>query len=259
LLDFKAAISSSQTMYNEMGWGALYLENHDQPRSLNKFIKEEDIGPIPAKMLAAVYFLLKGTPFIYQGQEIGMTNVAYPSIEEYDDLASIDQYHAALRDGYSEAEALAAIWRRSRDNARTPMQWSDSGQAGFTNGEPWLKVNRNYSSVNVEEALQAKDSLYYFYKQLIQLRKQSQYSDVIVFGAYRALLEDHPQIIAYTREWEHKQIVVIANFGGTEVDVSLEHTVNHILLTNYENAPASMNDYTLRPYECIVYEVEQAN
>jgi oligo-1,6-glucosidase/alpha-glucosidase len=256
LLQFKEAITTSQNIYNEVGWGALYLENHDQPRCLNKFIKQNDIGLIPAKMLATVYFFLKGTPFIYQGQEIGMTNVAYSSIDEYNDLASIDQYHSALREGYSKEKALAAVWKRSRDNARTPMQWDDSKNAGFTKSKPWLKVNTNYPSINVENSLKNNDSLFYSYKELIRLRKNSEYSDVIVFGKYQTLLESHPQIMAYTRELNDQKIVIIANFEGKEVTVGLNLNVKKVILSNYKSVSTKLNNFTLRPYEAIVYEIE---
>ena len=256
LLQFKTAISTSQNIYNELGWGALYLENHDQPRSLNKFIKPDGISTTSAKMLATVYFLLKGTPFIYQGQEIGMTNVSYESIEEYNDLASIDQYQSALKEGYSIEEALAAIWKRSRDNARTPMQWNDTRNAGFTTSDPWLKVNCNYTSINVENSIENRESIYYFYKELIRLRKSSEYSDVIVFGKYQALLENHPEIIAYYREFKNKKILIIANFEDEEIKAELDLSVKKIILTNYKNASTNLKDLTLRPYEAIVYEID---
>lgn len=256
LLDFKAAISKSQNLFNEKGWGALYLENHDQPRSLNKFIKPEDIGPIPAKMLATVYFLLKGTPFIYQGQEIAMTNVKYPSIEEYNDIASIDQYHSALKEGYSIKEALEAVWRRSRDNARTPMQWNSAINGGFTKGEPWLKVNPNSNTVNVENSLINDDSVLYFYKELIRLRKDSEYSDVIIYGNYQSILEENPQVIAYTRELESNKILVIVNFDGNEVNVDVDLKAIKVILSNYENVSTDLNSLTLRPYEAVVYQIK---
>lgn len=256
LTDFKRAISKSQNLFNETGWGALYLENHDQPRSLNKFIAEKDIGMIPAKMLAAVYFLLKGTPFIYQGQEIGMTNVSYSSIDDYDDLASIDQYQTALTEGYSEEDALSAIWNRSRDNARTPMQWSETIHAGFSNVEPWLKTNPNYPVINVEAALENQDSLFYFYKELIRLRKDSEYSDVIVYGKYEAILEDHPQIIAYSRKSATKQILVIANFQVEPVPLTLDYQVKSVVLSNYDNLHRTDKDIILQPFEVLVCEVE---
>ena len=258
LLDFKKAISDSQTFYNNTGWGALYLENHDQPRSLNKFIKREDIGPIPAKMLATVYFFLKGTPFIYQGQEIGMTNVQYPSIEHYNDLASIDQYYSALKEGFSKEEALAAIWRRSRDNSRTPMQWNHSEYAGFSQGTPWLEINSNYSFINVENALKDRNSLFYFYKKLISLRKSSPYSDVIAFGKYEDMFKDSLQIMAYTREFNDKKIAVIANFDNKELTLNLDFNMKKVILSNYDHLELQLNQIKLRPYESIVCEIDSS-
>ncbi|WP_154992234.1 glycoside hydrolase family 13 protein [Priestia megaterium] len=258
LLDFKKAISDSQTFYNNTGWGALYLENHDQPRSLNKFIKPEDIGPTSAKMLATVYFLLKGTPFIYQGQEIGMTNVEYPSIEHYNDLASIDQYYSALKEGFSKEEALAAIWRRSRDNSRTPMQWNHSEYAGFSQGTPWLEINANYSSINVENALKDDNSVFYFYKNLIKLRKSSPYSEVIAFGKYEDLFEDSLQIMAYAREFNNKKIAVIANFDHKEVALNLDFAMKEVILSNYDHLELHPNQLKLRPYESIVCEIDSS-
>lgn len=276
VLDFKGAISKSQHIYNDMGWGALYLENHDQPRSLNKFIAPEHIGPTAAKMLATVYFLLRGTPFIYQGQEIGMSNVAYPAIEHYDDLASIDQYKAALAEGLSEEAALQAIWHRSRDNARTPMQWNNQKFAGFSSAAPWLQVNPDYTSVNVERALEEQDSVLHYYKQLIALRRDSEYSDVIINGLYDDMLADHPQVVAYVRSHEGKKLLVLANFTAEAAAIQLDVNVRNVVLYNYSDRKSYamaqtaggqgvweeaageqfIGELSLRPYEAIVYELQ---
>lgn len=256
LLELKSAITKSQNVYNQMGWGALYLENHDQPRSLNKFIKEEDMGVIPAKMLASFYFFLKGTPFIYQGQEIGMTNVSFPSIGDYDDIASHDQYQAAIKEGYSPEDALKAIWRRSRDNARTPMHWDDTENAGFTKGNPWLKVNRNFKTINVENGLQDPQSLLCFYKNLIRLRKDSEYSDVITYGDYQAIWEEKPDVFAYIRKYENQKILVIGNFYGMETRIALDLPVKKVIVSNYEDLPEDFNCLKMRPYESLVLELE---
>lgn len=256
LWELKSAITKSQNVYNQMGWGALYLENHDQPRSLNKFIKEEDMGVIPAKMLAAFYFFLKGTPFIYQGQEIGMTNVAFPSIGDYDDIASHDQYQAAIKEGVSPEDALKAIWKRSRDNARTPMHWDDTENAGFTKGNPWLKVNSNYKDINVQNGLQDPQSLLSFYKKLIRLRKDSVYSDVITYGDYQAIWEENPDVFAYIRKYENQKILVIGNFYGTETRMVMDLPVKKVIVSNYEDLPEDFNHLKMRPYESLVLELE---
>ncbi len=255
LTDFKKAISKGQEIYNETGFGALYLENHDQPRSLSKFIKEENIGLIPAKMLAVSYFLLKGIPFIYQGQEIGMTNVKYESIEEYDDASSRGQYNDALQAGLSQDEAFACVHRRSRDNARTPMQWDESENAGFTKSKPWLKVNENYKTINVENNLSSEDSLFFFYKKLIDLRKNSEYSDVIVYGKYIELLEDDKDIFAYIRQFNDKKILAIANFFDNDVTMDFHYDVKKVILSNYSDNDFSSESLHLRPYEAVVFEI----
>ena len=251
LLDFKKAISGSQTIFNEKGWGALYLENHDQPRSLSKFIEPDGIGPMSAKMLATVYFLLKGTPFIYQGQELGMTNTAFGSVEEFNDLASIDQYYSALKDGLSKADALTAVGNRSRDNARTPMQWSGAENAGFSEGTPWLAVNDNYHSVNAENR-HDPESIFYYYQQLIRLRKNSEFRSIITYGLYEEVLGDHPDVMAYIRRDEETSIAVIANFKNKKVKIDLPFEVKNTLLTN-----GSLTEKfdALQPYGCAVLEL----
>lgn len=251
LLDFKGAISGSQTLFNEQGWGALYLENHDQPRSLNKFIEPAGISPMSAKMLAAVYFLLKGTPFIYQGQELGMTNTFFQSVDEFNDLASIDQYEAALKEGFDEKEALRAVGNRSRDNARTPMQWSRAENGGFSAGTPWLPSNRNYQIVNAENR-QDPDSVFSFYKQLINLRKNSEYTELLTYGQYEEVLGSHPDVMAYIRRDEDKAVAVLANFKNKTVKIDFPYQVKKVILTNSSETAV---EHTLQPYECFVLEL----
>lgn len=255
LQEFKTALFKSQEIYNDLGFGALFLENHDQPRSLNKYIKESDIGQASAKMLATIYFLLKGIPFIYQGEEIGMTNVKYESIEDYNDISSVDQYNSAIKDGLSKEEALAAVYRRSRDNGRSPMQWDSSKNAGFTEGNPWLKVNDNYKHINVKNNLESDDSILAYYEKLINLRKSSKYSDVIVYGKYIGFMEDDKNIFAYIREYEGKKLLVLANFYGENIKVNLNYTVDEVLISNYDSINISKDEILLRPYEAVVLDV----
>lgn len=256
LQDLKEAINKSQHVLNRTGWGALYIENHDQPRSFDKFIAKSTIDQKAQKMLAVLYFFLKGTPFIYQGQEIGMTNVAYPSIDDYNDIGTLDQYRTAIKDGYSEEEALKAVWRRSRDNARTPMQWNDQEYAGFSSQSPWLKVNPNYKTVNVEKAMQQPESLLHFYRQLIHLRKNSEYKDVIQFGDYQPVQEQHSDIFAYTRSTEEKTLLVVCNFYEKDATIALDHQAKKIVLSNYMDSSIFNGSLTLRSYEAIIYELE---
>ncbi len=251
-LNLKRVIRRDQNYYNQTGWNAIFLENHDSPRSLNKFIKHDDISVLSAKMLAIFYFLLRGTPFIYQGEEIGMTNVAYPSIKDYDDISSLDQYQAAIRDGYSQQDAMKAVWRRSRDNARTPMQWNDQYQAGFSDCTPWLKVNPNYQSINVERCRQDPRSLLYFYKKLIWLRKESSYSDVLTYGEYQALWEEDPDIFGYLRLNQRKKLLVMGNFHGFPRKVNIPFIVTQMVLSNYTDF---CHESILRPYEAMVLEL----
>lgn len=255
LLDFKRAISKSQEIYNDIGFGALYLENHDQPRSLSKFIKEEDISPISAKMLALSYFFLKGIPFIYQGQEIGMTNVKFQSIDDYDDIASIDQYNRAIKEGLSKEEALACVHKRSRDNTRTPMQWNDSENAGFTKGKPWLNVNENYKEINIENNIGSKDSLLNFYKKLIQLRKDSIYSDVLVYGKYVEAIKEDRNIFTYIREYEDKKLLVICNFSNENINLDLNYNIKDVVISNYEHIKIFDKSIKLEPYEAVVLDI----
>lgn len=260
LLDFKKALSESQEVYNEIGFGALYIENHDQPRSLNKYIKkEEDISPISAKMLAISYFFLKGIPFIYQGQEIGMTNVKYESIEDYDDIASIGQYKNALNEGLSKEEALRAIHKRSRDNARTPMQWDNSENAGFTNGKPWLKVNPNYKFINVKSQINDKNSILEFYKKLIKIRKEN---EIAIYGIYELILEDNTSIYAYTRTLDNKKLLVICNFTNSYANFKLPYNIKFkrkkYIIGNYDDIDSeNIIDFNLKPYEARVYILEK--
>ncbi|MFT8312683.1 MAG: alpha-glucosidase [Clostridium sp.] len=255
LQEFKDALFRSQEVYNDLGFGALFLENHDQPRSLNKFIKESDIGQASAKMLATIYFLLKGIPFIYQGEEIGMTNVKYESIEDYNDISSIDQYNSAINDGLSKEEALEAVHRRSRDNGRSPMQWDDSKDSGFTEVEPWLKVNNNYEEINVKNNLESEDSILNYYKNLIDLRRNSDYSDIIVYGKYIEFMENDKNIFAYIREYENRKLLVLANFYGENIKVNLNYSVNKVLISNYDSFHMSNNEVSLRPYEVLVLQI----
>lgn len=254
LRHFKQAVSKEQYAIEKSGWTALYLENHDQPRSLSRFIPEKDIGLRPAKMLAAAYFFLKGMPYIYQGQEIGMTNVKYAGIEDYDDISSVDQYHSAIKEGYSPEEALKILHRRSRDNSRTPMQWRDEAHAGFTSGTPWLAVNDNYRDINAEQSLSAGDSLFYFYQRLIHLRKHSHLSGVLTYGFYEEKYTEDENVFVYTRSWEGNQVVVLANFTDSDQDLDIELDSSSLVIGNYESDPVLTNSLLLRPYECAVFE-----
>lgn len=260
LTDLKRIISKSQHYVNKTGWSALYLENHDSPRSINSYLGDQAVkaGTMPAKLLATFYMLLKGTPYIYQGQELGMTNVHYPSIDEYDDLSSFNQYRSAIREGHSEQEALEAVWRFSRDNSRTPMQWNDQKYAGFSTQKPWLGVHPNFVRVNAQAKLRNPDSLYYYYQKLIRLRKSSR---ALLYGDYALLEAEHEHVWAYTRSCSHEKMLVILNFSNTLVDFpssqELVQAATKLVLGNVpERLPDLENKMQLKPYEARVYLVK---
>ncbi|MGP3778634.1 glycoside hydrolase family 13 protein [Halanaerobium saccharolyticum] len=262
LMKLKKVFNKIQQTYDQDSRVALFLENHDQPRSLNKYLKEKNINRYSAKMLAAIFMLMRGVPFIYQGQEIGMTNVKYDSIEDYNDAASIGKYKMALESGHQKEEVMKAVWNRSRDNSRTPMHWDYSKNAGFSSGSPWLKVNPNYKEVNVENELNDSDSLYYFYQNLIKLRKESSYAETLIDGSYEQLLEKSQDLIAYLRIGAEKKVLVIANFRDKTIKINLDFQLKNVILSNYSDIEKRLKtvkdkiDYRFRPFEALVLEVE---
>ncbi|MDU0332707.1 alpha-glucosidase [Paenibacillus sp. 3LSP] len=258
LTDLKEVISRWQTVLHGRGWNANYLCNHDQPRAVSRFGNDQEPYRIPsAKMLATFLHMLEGTPYIYQGEEIGMTNVVFDSIDDYRDVETLNYYEEQRRNGVPEADIMRAIRLKSRDNARTPMQWDAGPQAGFTTAESaWIRVNPNHERINVEEAIRNPDSIYHYYKELIRLRKEHA---VIVYGAYELLLPDHPQIYAFTRKLEKSRLLVILNFSSEEPVFewpveAMEPEDIELLISNY--APQEHEDLLnlpLRPYEARVY------
>ena len=239
------------------GWNALFLENHDQPRSVSTWGSDESYWEQSAKCLATFYFLMQGTPFIYQGQEIGMTNVQFKSIDDYNDVAIKNLYRKEIANGKSHEEVMEIIWKNGRDNSRTPMQWSDKKNAGFTDGTPWLGINSNYAEINVEQALKDPDSIYHYYKKLIQTRKAH---PVLIYGSYDLILEDHDQVYAYTRNLGDEQIVIMANLFPEETKVELpeniRHTAKELYLGNYSTGQEEdAGELILKPYEARVYRM----
>lgn len=253
ITDLRDAIFKSQLSIQKVGWGALYLENHDQPRSLNKYVKAEEIGYHSSSALATMYFFLRGTPFIYQGQEIGMTNRRFRSIEEFDDVATKDQFQRAIAAGLSEEEALAAVNKRSRDNSRTPMQWDDSENGGFTTGKPWLEVNSNYREINIEAQQVSQNSLLQYYKELIKLRKESSFKEVLTYGDIETTLLEYENIIAYKRKFKGKEILVITHLANAIVELEVDY--KNVILDNYNTIYRKDNHIVLRGYESIVLEM----
>jgi len=236
------------------GWNALFIENHDKARIVSTWGNDKEYWRESATALASMYFLMQGTPFIYQGQEIGMTNVQFPSIDDYDDVAIKNLYKIRLENGVSHEEIMEFIWATSRDNSRTPMQWSASENAGFTTGKPWLGMNPNYQSVNVEQQLADPDSILHFYKKMIEMKKQN---EVFTYGIYDLVLEEQEQIYAYTRTLDEQQAIVISNLSGEPAAFEYDGfplDSSKLLLSNHEvEQHGPVTSFTLKPFETRVY------
>lgn len=257
LLELKDIMSKWQYELHGKGWNAQYFSNHDQPRAVSRFGNDTIHHRESAKLLATFIHLLEGTPYVYQGEEIGMTNIQLPSIDDYRDVEVKNFYNVAHAEGWTEQEIMEAIWKRSRDNARTPMQWDDSANGGFTTGTPWISSNPNYKMINVAKELQDSDSIFNYYKKLIALRKQH---EVMVYGKYELLLPDHPEIYAFTRTLGDEKLLVVLNFFGKqplfELPEELSGATGEILISNYEvDGGTSLNALSLRPYEARVYKL----
>lgn len=256
-IDFKAwrkAIMDSQLEVQECGFEANIIENHDEPRGVSRFLPEYARTSAGTKMLGTVSLLLRGIPFIYQGQEIGMQNSVWNSIEEYDDISTKDQYHVARAAGLTDAEALTVCGRMSRDNARTPVQWNGQANAGFTTGTPWLKVNPNYTAINVESQEQDPDSVLNYYRRLVATRKSAEYKEVFTYGKFVPAYTDTETVMAYYREDEQKRVFVAANFGAETVTLKLEHPVKRLLLSNQNTTEIPAQLLNLKSCEVIVLE-----
>lgn len=238
------------------GWNALFWCNHDQPRIVSRFGDDREYRNESAKMLATAMHMLQGTPYIYQGEEIGMTNPKFESIEQYRDVESLNIYDIKLEEGLLKEEIIGILKQKSRDNSRTPMQWNEEMNSGFTTSTPWISVAENFKEINVEKALEDKESVFYHYKKLIELRKTY---DVITEGEYAILDKNDPEIWAYTRTTESEVLLVINNFYGEEITysvpahVQLDGMKQEILLSNYKDASKDITKLNLRPYESIVY------
>ena len=252
--DYKRCCFQTQAKIGTTGFVSNIIENHDEPRGVSRYIPEGDCCKESKKMLAALNFMLRGIPFIYQGQEIGMENVEFHSIEEVDDISTLDEYKVALEAGLEEKEALQAVAKLSRDNARTPMQWDDSENAGFTTGKPWLRINPNYKKINVKEQLEDEDSVLGFYKKLIALRKNPEYKDTIVYGTLEPVWEERCGLMAYYRKGE-KTLLVIGNYQKEEQELLLPNAYKKVLLNNYPHLSQEKNKLLLRGYQVLILEM----
>lgn len=254
LPELKRAISKWQTALGETGWNSLFWNNHDLPRIISRWGNDTEYRIESGKMFAILLHLLKGTPFMYQGEEIGMLNYPFTDISQIKDIESKMMYNEYLEKDYPKEEILRLLNKKGRDNARTPVQWDDTEYAGFSDSEPWLPVNADHKSVNVETALTETDSIFYTYQKLIRLRKEN---PIVVEGQFRLLLADHPQIFAYERILEGERWIVAANFSEQNVSCRImdEQVTGEIIIGNYPEDTYRLNDLELRPYETFAVKV----
>lgn len=250
---WKKAITDSQMRVQNVGFEANIIENHDEPRGVSRFLPDYAQNADGAKMLGTVSVLLRGIPFIYQGQEIGMQNARWNSVDEFDDISTKDQYRVAREAGLSDAEALAVCSAMSRDNARTPMQWKDAPQAGFTSGTPWLKVNDNYPVINVEKEEGQPDSVLHYYRKLIALRKSGEYRELFTYGKFEPAYENADHVMAYYRILQGRRVLVAANFGTDTIELDWEVPAKKVLLSNKKRTNAE-NKLILEKCEVFVTE-----
>ena len=256
LKELKENLSKWETELEGKAWNSLYFCNHDQPRIVSRL---GDDSPLSAKCIATVLHMMQGTPYVYQGEELGMTNCPFGSIENYRDLESINAYHELTEAGLRQPEELLeCIAYKSRDNARTPMQWNSGKNGGFTEGTPWIMVNPNYKEINAEQELADPDSVFHYYQQLIALRRSSIWSDIIVYGHYELLAPEDPQVFAYTREYEGRKLLVICNLSAEKVSFEIPGSVSWTqadrLIGNYEKQELSIKT-ELRPWEAEVWSI----
>ena len=256
-LELKRIFNHWQSGMHGKGWSALFWCNHDQPRIVSRFGDEGEHRVVAAKMLASTLHGLQGTPYIYQGEEIGMTNPGYQHIDDYQDVESRNIFAIKQAEGMSEAEILTILGAKSRDNSRTPMQWSAAPNAGFTKGEPWFTPAANYPEINAEAALADQNSVFWHYRDLIALRKAH---PIFTLGDYQELLTGHPQIWAYARRANGQTLLVVSNFYGEPVEFALpaelQSAQGRLLLGNYPDSPAQPQSGMLRPYESLIWLME---
>ena len=254
LRDLKKILTRWQKGLQDIAWNSLYWENHDQPRSVSRFGNDSDeYREISAKMLATCIHMMQGTPYVYQGEELGMTNCPFNTLDNFRDLESINAFHELTEQGkMTEEDMMAAIGYKGRDNARTPMQWDDSAYAGFSTANPWIMVNPNYTKINAKDQVNREDSVFKYYQKLIKLRHES---ELIVYGTYDLILDDDKDIYAYIRTLGDEKLIVYCNFSENtrEVEIPEEFVNGKALISNYSDAKVN-HKITLRPYEAIVIQ-----
>lgn len=253
LREMKAVLTKWQKGLEDIAWNSLFWENHDQPRSVSRYADDSsEYRELSAKMLATCLHMMQGTPYIYQGEELGMTNAPFEDVSDFRDLDSINAYRELVEEKkvFSHQEMMKYLRKKSRDNARTPFQWDDTRQAGFTTGKPWIMVNPNYREINAARQLEEPDSVFHYYQKLIRLRKEH---EIVVYGTYDLLLPESKEIYMYTRTWKDEKLLVVCNFSGDTVKVELpeEFAGAEILISNYKDVSVQI-EMTVRPYEAFV-------
>lgn len=256
LVKFKKVLSKWQNNLHNIGWNALFIENHDIPRIVSMLGNDEKYWYESSTCLGLMYFMQEGTPFIYQGQEIGMTNVEFENIEDYDDVKTKNNYYLGLEAGESHENLIKRAWRLSRDNSRTPMQWDDSDFGGFSKNNPWINVNQNYKTINVKNQINDENSILNFYKTMIKIRKSN---EALIYGEYKLILEDDKNIYAYERVLVNDKFVIIANMSNEKVmynykDIKLNYenlVISNLEVKNHEVT----NSIELKPWECRMYKI----
>ncbi len=256
-IKLKEVFNKWQTELKHDGWNSLFWNNHDLPRIVSRWGNDsKEYRVLSAKMLATVLHMQKGTPYIFQGEEIGMTNVKFDTIDDYRDIELLNMYKERKSLGYDEKDIMKSIYVKGRDNARTPMHWDDSENGGFSKVEPWIKVNPNYKEINVKNNLEDEDSIFNHYKKLIQIRKQN---DVVVYGDFKLLNKEDKSIFAYIRELDGERLLVVANFYGDNEEFILDRNIKYekaeIILSNYKDSSKNIDKINLRPYEAIIYRI----
>ncbi|KZL90639.1 glycoside hydrolase family 13 protein [Clostridium magnum] len=256
IVQLKKVLSKWQKGLEGKGWNALYIENHDIPRVVSTWGNDREYWRESATALAVMYFMMQGTPFIYQGQEIGMTNVKFETIDQYNDVKTKNMYAIKREQGVTHKEVMEIIWAASRDNSRTPMQWDETANSGFTSGKPWIGVNPNYREINVAKQEKDPNSILNFYKKMISIKKEN---DIFTYGQYNLILESDEQIYVYTRTLNKEKVVVICNLSSSQAVYKydgIKLNYDGLMLSNYfVEAHDDMTSFTLRPYEARIYRV----
>lgn len=253
--DYRSCCFASQKKIEDFGMLSNIIENHDEPRGVSRYIPEGECTNTSKKLLATMNIMLRGLPFIYQGQEIGMENVEFQSIDEVDDISTLDEYQVALNAGLTPDSALKAVNRISRDNARTPYQWDASANAGFTTGTPWLRVNYNYEKINLESQKNDPDSVYQYYRRLLALRKDPAYAETIVYGDLLPVFENQDRVMAYYRKSADQTLLVIGNYKTQQQTLTLPSKLKHILLNNLPQLKTEGNEIMLEGYQAVILEM----